>query len=102
MLYEVITWITNETSRFEDVSNRNIVAFLDLAENQENIYNNIPQFQASPGAPLNPANNSNGLYEQLNTTYSSVRNIDQVADAFVITSYSIHYTKLYEMTPTRV
>ncbi|MCK7537207.1 MAG: hypothetical protein MZV63_42705 [Marinilabiliales bacterium] len=31
-----------QTSRFEDVSNRNIVAFLDLAENQANIYNTIP------------------------------------------------------------
>jgi cell surface protein SprA len=79
---KIEVWITNETSRFEDVSNRNIVAFLDLAENQDNIYNNIPDFQGIPGAPLNPANSSNGLYEQLNTTYSGVRNIDQVADAF--------------------
>ena len=79
---KIEVWITNATSRFEDVSNRNIVAFLDLAENQSNIYNKVPQFQSTPGAPINPANNSNALYEQLTTAYSSVRNIDQVADAF--------------------
>ncbi len=79
---KIEVWITNETSRFEDVSNRNIVAFLDLAENQGNIYNTIPAFQGVPGAPLNPANSSNALYEELNTTYVGVRNIDQVADEF--------------------
>ncbi len=79
---KIEVWITNATSRFEDVSNRNIVAFLDLAENQANIYNTIPQFQSTPGSPVNPANSSNALYEELNTTYNSVRNIDQVADAF--------------------
>jgi cell surface protein SprA len=79
---KIEVWVTNETSRFEDVSNRNIVAFLDLAENQTNIYNSIPAFQSTPGAPVNPDNSSNGLYGQLNTTYSGVRNIDQVADAF--------------------
>ena len=80
---KIEVWITNETSRFEDVSNRNIVAFLDLGENQANIYNPIPVFQSAPGAPVNPDNSSNGLYEQLNTSYSGVRNIDQVADAFL-------------------
>ncbi|HOO67483.1 MAG TPA: cell surface protein SprA [Bacteroidales bacterium] len=79
---KIEVWITNETSRFEDVSNRNIVAFLDLAENQANIYNTIPEFQEMPGGPLNPSNNTNSMYEQLNTTYASIRNIDQVADAF--------------------
>jgi cell surface protein SprA len=79
---KIEVWVTNKTSRFEDVSNRNIVAFLDLAENQANIYNNIPAFQGLPGAPVNPANSSNGLYDQMTTTYSMVRNIDQVTDAF--------------------
>jgi len=79
---KIEVWITNQTSRFEDVSNRNIIAFLDLSENQANIFNTVPGFQGTPGAPLNPSNNTNGLYDQLNTTYSTVRNIDQVADAF--------------------
>ncbi len=79
---KIEVWVTNKTSRFEDMSNRNIVAFLDLAENQENIYNSVPEFQSTPGAPFNPANSSNGLYAELNSTYSAVRNIDQVTDAF--------------------
>ncbi|TNF38257.1 MAG: cell surface protein SprA, partial [Bacteroidetes bacterium] len=79
---KIEVWITNQTSRFEDVSNRNIVAFIDLAENQANIYNTVPEFQAVPGAPLNPSNSANAMYDQLNTTYGSIRNIDQVADAF--------------------
>ncbi|MBE0667499.1 MAG: cell surface protein SprA, partial [Bacteroidales bacterium] len=79
---KIEVWVTNKTSRFEDVSNRNLVAFMDLAENQGNIYNNIPQFRAAPGSPLNPANNSNALYSELQTTYNGVRRIDEVADVF--------------------
>lgn len=79
---KIEVWVTNKTSRFEDVSNRNIVAFLDLAENQANIYNTVPEFQSQPGAPYNPANNSNGLYEQLNSTYNAIRKVDKVTDAF--------------------
>lgn len=79
---KIEVWVTNKTSRFEDVSNRNIVAFMDLAENQGNIYNTVPSFQGIPGNPPNPANSSNGLYGEMLTTYGGVRNIDEVADAF--------------------
>ncbi len=79
---KIEVWVTNKTSRFEDVSNRNIVAFMDLAENQGNIYNTVPTFQGVPGSPPNPANSSNGLYGEMLTTYAGVRNIDEVADAF--------------------
>ncbi len=79
---KIEVWITNKTSRFEDVNNRNIVAFLDLAENQANIFNPVPGFQAAPGAPPLPSNMANGLYEQLLTTYGSIRNVDQVTNAF--------------------
>ena len=60
-------WVTNKTSSFEEGSNRNIVGFMDLAENRNHIFNKIPSFQATPGAPLYPANDANQLYEQLNT-----------------------------------
>ncbi len=75
-------WITNKTSRFEEGSNRNIVAFMDLAENGNHIFNNIPGFQESPGAPLFPDNDANRLYEQLNTAYTGVRDVDQVTNVF--------------------
>jgi cell surface protein SprA len=75
-------WITNKTSRFEEASNRNIVAFLDLAENGTHIYNKIPAFQQTPGVRPNPDNGVNELYNQLITNYSEVRNVDKVTDIF--------------------
>jgi len=73
-------WITNKTSRFEEGSNRNIVAFMDLAENASHIYNKIPAFQAKPGARSNPDNSSNNLYEELINNYPDVRETDRITD----------------------
>ncbi|MBN2633233.1 MAG: cell surface protein SprA [Bacteroidales bacterium] len=75
-------WITNKTSRFEEASNRNIVAFMDLAENRNHIFNSVPDFQAPAGAPFNPDNSTNKLYDALNSTYSGVRDVDQVTNTF--------------------
>lgn len=75
-------WVTNKASRFEEGSNRNIVAFMDLAENRNHIFNNIPEFQQSPGAAAFPGNNTNNMYEQLNTNYTGVRDVDQVTNVF--------------------
>jgi len=75
-------WITNKTSRFEEASNRNIVAFMDLAENRNHIFNSVPDFQAQPGAPLYPANDANRMYDALNSTYTGVRDVDQVTNTF--------------------
>lgn len=55
---------------------------MDLAENGNHIFNNIPEFQQSPGAAIYPGNNANNLYEQLNTNYSGVRDVDQVTNVF--------------------
>ncbi len=75
-------WITNKTSRFEEASNRNIVAFMDLAENASHIYNDVPAFQAPPGALIFPANDANNMYAEVTTTYSAIRDVDKVVDAF--------------------
>ncbi|OFY64035.1 MAG: cell surface protein SprA [Bacteroidetes bacterium RBG_13_43_22] len=75
-------WITNKTSRFEEGSNRNIVAFMDLAENRDHIYNSIPAFQETSGASAFPDNSANQMYEQLNTSYTDIRSVDQVTNAF--------------------
>ena len=40
-------WVTNKSSRFEDASNRNIVAFMDLAENANHIFNKVPAFSGN-------------------------------------------------------
>ena len=64
-------WVTNKTS---DYSNpRNIVAFTDIAENHH-ISN--PQWIAN-GSNAIPHNNANSLYNEMNTTYSGIRDIDQ-------------------------
>ncbi|HEX2969665.1 MAG TPA: cell surface protein SprA [Bacteroidales bacterium] len=75
-------WVTNKSSRFEEASNRNIVAFMDLGENNPHIYNKIPAFQHSQGSTIYPDNSANNLYEQLTTTYSAIRGINEVTNAF--------------------
>ncbi|MDX9948790.1 MAG: cell surface protein SprA, partial [Bacteroidales bacterium] len=73
-------WITNKTSSYEET--RNIVAFADLAENSSHIYNNVPEFQAPPGASRFPDNAANQLYSQLQTNYAGMRDVDQVTTVF--------------------
>ena len=75
-------WITNKTTRFEEANNRNIIAFMDLAENDNHIYNNISAFQASPGAERYPSNEANNMYDQLISAYSAIRDVDQVTNSF--------------------
>lgn len=75
-------WVTNKTNRFEEASNRNIIAFMDLAENGNHIFNRVPAFQKTPGALIYPDNRANNLYEQLTTVYGAIRNVDQVTNAF--------------------
>lgn len=75
-------WVTNKSSRFEEASNRNIIAFMDLGENGIHIFNKIPAFQQTPGVLIYPDNNANKLYEQLTTSYGIIRNVDQVTNAF--------------------
>jgi len=75
-------WVTNKSSRFEEASNRNIIGFMDLAENGNHIFNKIPAFQQAAGAMMYPDNNTNHLYEQLSTAYDLIRDVDQVTNAF--------------------
>ncbi|HVN56801.1 MAG TPA: cell surface protein SprA [Bacteroidales bacterium] len=81
-IQRIEVWVTNKTGRFEEGSNRNIVAFMDLAENSGHIYNKVPAFQQKPGARPYPDNDVNGIYEQLMGPYSGVRSVDKVTDIF--------------------
>ena len=64
-------WVTNKTS---DYSNpRNVVAFTDIGEGNH-ISNSMWQ---SNGVTI-PANEANTLYAQMNSTYSAIRDVDQV------------------------
>ncbi len=75
-------WVTNKSSRFEEASNRNIVAFMDLAENGSHIFNNIPAFQQTSGVMRYPDNSTNQLYEQLTTSYGMIRDVNEVTNTF--------------------
>lgn len=72
-------WITNKTASYDET--RNIVAFADLAENRNHIYNKIPAFQAA-GSVMFPDNGTNRMYDAVTTSYSSIRDVDQVTNAF--------------------
>ena len=68
----VEVWVTNKTSDYTNP--RNIVAFTDIGESRR-ISNG--RWQATGGSEL-PHNNSNNLYAAMNSTYSAIRDIDQV------------------------
>ena len=66
-------WVTNKRGNFDNA--RDIVAFHDLGENYNNIYNSnfTPNSLAA-----NPSNELNNLYSQMINTYSGIRNISDV------------------------
>ena len=74
---KIEVWVTNKSSNF--TSARNILAFMDLGEHDPNIYNKIGAFQENSGMayPENiyPFNGANGLYNQIITNYSGVRQV---------------------------
>ncbi len=81
-IQRIEVWVTNKTNRFEEGSNRNIVAFMDLGENSNHIYNKVPAFQAVPGTVPYPDNNANRMYQELTTSYGMIRDVNQVTNAF--------------------
>ncbi len=68
-------WVTNKTGDFDN--SRNIIAFMDLAEDQNNIYATGLFHQTGQGAY--PYNDLNNLYADMNTTYQGIRDINQVS-----------------------
>ena len=75
---KVEVWVTNKSNNFEN--SRNIVAFVDLAEDQSNIYSD-GLFPADPSQSGNhPRNELNSLYQEMTTTYAGIRNINQVTN----------------------
>lgn len=77
---KIEVWVTNKSGDFKEA--RNILAFMDLGEHDPNIYNNIPEFQETPGLPypqnIYPINKANGLYNEMSTTYSGVRDVENI------------------------
>ncbi len=76
---KIEVWVTNKSNNFEN--SRNIIAFMDLAETQRNIYATDYFSQMSGTSGLHPRNEINNLYEMMTTTYSQIRNISQATTA---------------------
>jgi len=77
---KIEVWILNTSSSTSDV--RNIVALQDLGEHKNNIHNTISDFAANTGLSYPdrnvPFNGANKMYNALTTTYSEIRDIDNV------------------------
>ena len=77
---KIEVWITNKSSNFDD--SRNLVALQDLGEHEPNIFNNISEFQENSGLPhperIYPFNGANRLYEVMTTTYSAIRDAENI------------------------
>jgi len=77
---KIEVWVTNKSSNFKDA--RNILAFMDLGEHDPNIYNKVGAFQENSGLQypesIFPFNGANGLYNQINTNYSAVRQFEVI------------------------
>ena len=71
---KIEVWVTNKTGTTNDT--RNIAAFLDLAETGPNIFNS--SFTNSNNGVFPDNNAANDLYTQLSTTYSDIRNINNI------------------------
>lgn len=71
-------WVTNKSSNFENA--RNIIGFMDLAEGSGNMQSEI--FPANPG--VYPNNGINNLYNAMTTTYSNIRNINNITSTLGI------------------
>ncbi|VAW13570.1 FIG00897849: hypothetical protein [hydrothermal vent metagenome] len=80
---KIEVWVTNKSSNFDDA--RNLLAFQDLGEHDPDIYNNISAFQENPGLPypknVYPFNDANGLYKEMATTYSTIREAENITSA---------------------
>ena len=77
---KIEVWVTNKSNNFTEA--RNILALQDLGEHDPNIYNQLPQFQATKGLPypqnIYPFNDANGLYYEMANTYADIRYVQNI------------------------
>lgn len=71
---KVEVWVTNRQANYEN--SRNIIAFVDLAEKQQNIY--APNVFTQTGFSIFPDNSVNNLYQLMTSTYQGIRDITEV------------------------
>jgi cell surface protein SprA len=77
---KIEVWVTNKSSNFMEA--RNIIALQDLGEHEPHIYNQVPDFQQNIGLPfplnIYPSNQANAMYEAMTTTYSGIRDMQNI------------------------
>ena len=81
---KIEVWVTNKTGTTNET--RNIVAFLDLGETSNNIYN--LGFSSSNGGNFPDNDAGNNMYNSLLTNFNEIRNINQVNSALQSTTLS--------------
>ncbi|MBN2263184.1 MAG: cell surface protein SprA, partial [Prolixibacteraceae bacterium] len=74
VINKIEVWVTNKKQDFN--SARDIVAFVDLGETDQNITNQVPDFMGY-GNPY-PSNSANGMYTVLDQNYSGIRVSSQI------------------------
>lgn len=85
---KIEVWVTNKSSRFDKA--RNIVAFVDLGENRNNISN--PAF--TPNSGMYPSNGTNSLYDDMTGRYKDIRDINKVSSTLSSFTSGRDYEKL--------
>ena len=84
-------WVTNKNNRFDQ--SRNIVAFMDLAEQGKQASDH---WTANPSVPV-PANGANNLLQTIKTDYPDARSISAVTQALMpLQAYGITGGRDYE------
>ncbi|MFV0344830.1 MAG: cell surface protein SprA [Bacteroidales bacterium] len=99
VINKIEVWVTNRKGVYTE--SRNVLGFMDLGEHKLNIYNSVPGFQETSGLTgveaSVPFNGANKLYDAMTTTYSSVRDINQVNSALSpLTTYNFQGGQDYE------
>jgi len=88
-------WMTNKRNDFEET--RDVIAFHDLGENQQNINASHLFDQLIGGYNQSPGNAVNNLYAQMTGSYSGIRNISnatQILSGLANFSGGVDYAKL--------
>jgi cell surface protein SprA len=89
---KIEVWVTNKSGNYND--SRNVVSFLDLGENSSHIYGSS-KWSDNDASDNSPDNDANTLYAQLSSTYSAIRDINQVSSTFAnVMTNAIEYEKI--------
>ncbi|MEN8121056.1 MAG: cell surface protein SprA [Bacteroidota bacterium] len=85
-------WVTNKSGDFDN--SRNIIGFMDLAEDQNNIY--ATGLINQTGSGTFPYNDLNNLYSLMNNSYTGIRNINQISSVLAPLAISDNFVPIID------